>query len=58
MTTKKKRYRNNKSFNSESAAEKFIEKTKKYYPQWVFSVKRRTFPGKFKARYMVRSIEK
>jgi len=50
------KFKKHKSFKSEPAAEKYIEKIKRYHRGRTFSIVRRTFPGKFKVKYLVRSV--
>jgi hypothetical protein len=54
--SKRTSFRNHKSFDSEKDAQSHIEKLQQEYPTYEFSVKKRTWPGKLKVRYLVRSI--
>lgn len=53
---KRTSFRNHKSFNSEKEAETYIEQLQSKFPTYDFSVKKRTWAGKLKVRYIVRSI--
>jgi len=50
------KFRNHATFNSEKEAEDYKAKKEAQYPDVVFQVKRRTWPGKMKVRFSVRSI--
>lgn len=50
------KFRNHATFNSEKEAEDYKSKLESEQPTVVFQVKKRTWPGKYKVRYMVRSI--
>lgn len=50
------KFRNHATFNSEKEAEDYKAKKEAEQPNVVFQVKKRTWPGKYKVRYMVRSI--
>tara|TARA_R100000008_G_scaffold40816_1_gene23444 strand:+ start:2321 stop:2500 length:180 start_codon:yes stop_codon:yes gene_type:complete len=52
------RFRNHRTFKNEKDANEFKEKMESLYPSIVFQVRRRLYPGKYRARYAVRSILK
>jgi hypothetical protein len=52
------KFRNHKSFSSQTNAQTFMDKLQAANPNVVYSIKKREFPGKIKVRYMVRSITK
>jgi hypothetical protein len=54
----KTRYLHHGSFNSQKQADDFIVKLQKGLPNRVFEVKKRTWTGKRKFRYLVRSLPK
>lgn len=50
------KFRNHKTFNSEKEAQDYKAKKEAEQPNVVFQVKRKTWPGKLKVRFTVRSI--
>lgn len=50
------KFRNHKTFNSEKDAQDYKAKKESEQPNVVFQVKRKTWPGKLKVRFTVRSI--
>ena len=52
----KTRYQNHKTFKNSALAEAYLAKIKPYFPERTFSIRKRTFPGKLKTRYTVRSV--
>jgi hypothetical protein len=50
------KFRNHKTFNSEKDAQDYKAKKEAEQPNVVFQVKRKTWPGKLKVRFTVRSI--
>ena len=49
-------FRTHKTFDSEKKAEEYKAKKEAEYPDTVFQIRRRTWPGKLKVRFSVRSI--
>jgi len=54
----KTRYQIHKTFKNSAKAEQYIKAVSHLFPNHVFSVKKRTWPNKIKARYTVRSLLK
>lgn len=50
------KYRNHKTFKNQADANACVEKLQKQFPDRTFTVRKRTFYGKLKTRYTVRSV--
>lgn len=52
----KTRYLIHKTFKNSAKAESYIKKVESHFPGRTFSIKKRTWAGKLKTRFTVRSV--